>query len=321
MFYALASVLCLAVLFIVLAGAWVLCTAGGYFGRLWLSFLPVRSRANWLFTLRALPFLLAGLVTLTLALPAFLRFEPRASHEILEPHLLLLAALGALIVTGVTIRSFLMIRATRRARKQWRTHSRRLQIKGVQVPVYRVPGSDPLLAVTGVFRPEIFVAEMVIEKLSTDELLAAIAHEVAHVSAWDNLKQLVLKTTRLFPRSDGLWLNASEVAADEGAVASGASALDLSSALVKVGGLALQVPAGTMIAVSHLLPARAESTIEMRVIHLRKLLESGEAPLKSSAENRTYWPVFLLLLLTLTYATCVNAALPWFHEMLELLVR
>jgi Zn-dependent protease with chaperone function len=326
MFYALALVLCLAVLFIVASGAIILCAVGLYAGKRCLDFLSTRSRASVLFMLRAMPFFLAGLVTLGLALPAFLRFEPRASNEILGPRLLALALLGAFVLGGIAFRAFRIIRTTHRAQKQWRIHSRRLPVKSVDIPVYCAGRPCPLFAVTGMFRPKIFVAQAVIEKLSPGELDAALAHELAHVSALDNLKQLTLKATtlprwlRLFANSDALWLNASEMAADEGALACGVSALDLSSALVKVGGLSRQAAANNMIAASHLLPITAQSGLETRVNHLRKLLESEDQAVRTPLKRRKYWPVFAFFLLA-AYAICLNSALPWMHEILERLVR
>lgn len=327
MFYALAIVLCLAVLFIVAAGASIFCAAGLYAGKRWLDFLPTRSRANVLFMLRAMPFFLAGLVTLGLALPAFLRFEPRASNEIMGLRLLTLAVLGAFVLGGIAFRALRIIQATYRAQKQWRIRSRRLQVKSINVPVYCAAMPCPLVAVTGMLRPKIFVAQAVMEKLSPGELDAALAHELAHVTALDNLKQLILKATtlprwlRLFANSDPIWLNTSEIAADEGALASGVSALDLSSALVKVGGLSRQAAANNLIAASHLLPISAPSGLETRVNHLRKLLESEDQAVRSQPRHSKYWPMFSLFLLVAGYAICLNSVLPWMHEILERLVR
>lgn len=321
MFYALACVLCLAVLFIVQTGATILSSLGLWSGRRFLHLLPAGDRANLLFLLRALPFFLASIAALGFALPAFLRFEPRSSNEILGWKLLSLAALGGLVTAAVLVRSLWIVRATQRAQKQWHSRSWVFEMSGVDVPVFCVDGPAPLLAVTGWLRPRIFVAQTVIEELSPAELFAAIAHELAHVSAWDNLKQLFLKTTafRLVRHSDASWLNASEMAADEGALANGASALDLSSALVKVGGLSRQASAGNLIAVSHLLPANAQSCLEMRVRHLRKLLESEDQAPRS--KSRSYWPVWAVAGVALCYAMCVGTVLPWIHEMLELLVK
>lgn len=327
MFYSLAIVLCLAVLFIVVAGSSLLSALALSLARRLLRFLPPKARANLVFLMRALPFFLAGLITLGFALPAFLRFEPRSSDEIVGPRLVALAALGLLVVAALTIRSWRILRTTHHAQKQWRNHSHRLQIDGVKVAIYSSDHPSPLLAVAGIFRPEIFVAESVMNKLSSGELFAAIAHEMAHVSALDNLKQFILKATRmpkwlnLSSSGDAMWLNASEIAADEGAVAGGASALDLSSALVKVAGLSRQLPAAPMIAASHLLPVASESCIETRVNHLRKLLENDDHEQVRTGAGRNYWPAFSLLILAVGYVACVNAVLPWMHEVLEMLVR
>lgn len=328
MFYALAAALCCAVLFIVLA-ATSLASAGILWAtRRMLGWLNPRTGANLMFALRTLPLFLTGLITLGFALPAFLRFEPRSSGEIVGLRLLILAACGGLTVCAISIRYGRIILATRRARKQWRSHSTLVQPEGVPVPVYCSHDRYPLLAVAGVFRPEIFVASTVTQGLTAKELSAAIAHEMAHVSSRDNLKRIVLKITQLppwlnlFHHSDAAWVNASEIAADEGAIAGGASALDLSSALVKVGRLGTPAPISNAIAASHLLPETAESCIAMRVMHLEKLLDDEQRPAQARNDrSRTYWPFFSLALLIVGYAICLNAVLPWMHEALELLVR
>ena len=326
MFYSLAVVLCLAVLFIVLAGSCFLCSLILWAGRRWLPLLSARTRANFLFTLRALPFLLSGWITLGFVLPAFLRFEPRSSNEMLGLRLLTLAALGAFVIAAAAVRSSRILTATHRAQKEWGTHSRALRIAGVEIPVYASEIS-PLLAVTGLFRPQVFVSARVVEKLSPSELFAAIAHEVAHVSALDNLKQLILKITgapkwlKLGLGSDAMWVSASEMAADEGALVGGATALDLSSALVKVAALSRRIPAFDMIAASHFLPPVAPSCLATRVNHLSKLLESEGHPVRTGTKNRKHWIGLSLLVFVIAYAACVSAILPWVHEVLELLVR
>lgn len=327
MFYSLAILLCLAVLFIAASGASLVCGLASRASRRFLAQLPPSPCANFIFVLRALPLFLAGLITLGFALPAFLRFEPRSGNEIAGPRLFVLAALGALVLVAIAVRSWRILRATHRACLRWRARSRRFRMEGIGVPVYCSASQSPLLAVTGFFRPQIFIAEEVVEKLSPDELFAAIAHEVAHVSALDNLKQLVLRITgapgwiSLGSKSEALWLNTSELAADQGALNLGASALDLSSALVKVAGLSRRLPASNSIAASHLVPVSAEVSLEARINHLRHLLESEESAIRSQIPNRNYWPVLSVLIFVVGYAVCVNAILPWMHEMLEVLVR
>ena len=329
MFYVLALALCLAVLFIVLAGASVVCAAGLWFARRSLTSLAPRRSADLVFTLRTLPWLLACAVALGFALPAFLRFEPHATGEFLGLRLVALATLGAIVTGFAAVRGWRIAQATHRAQKQWRANAERLRIEGVPLPTYCAEEAGPLLAVTGILRPRIFVSRTVTESLSARELSAAIAHELAHVQARDNLKQFLMKMTRpprwlrVLHSSDPAWLGASEMAADEAALASGASALDLSSALVKVGRLIRQAPMAEAIAASHLLPDAAESSMAMRITHLEKLLGSEgakHAPNTSSMARRCGTAISLLLLLA-GYAICLNTVLPWIHDTLEILVR
>jgi Zn-dependent protease with chaperone function len=326
MFYALAMVLCLTVFFLAAAGASLACGLCFRMGKRFFHHLAPRSLANVLFVLRALPWFLAALVTLGFALPAFWRFEPRSSHEELGIRLLILGSLGAWLIAVVLFRCLRLLWDTRRTEKQWLQGSRRLYIQGVNIPIYCASGAAPLVVVTGFFRPKIFVAQTVAERLSCEELFAAIAHELAHVTAGDNLKQLFLKTTnrlawlKLFAGCDVMWTNASEMAADEGALAGGASALDLSAALVKVAGVSGQVLASDRLAASHLLPSTAQSCMAMRVNHLRQLLEAEE-PTLQKRPKRGYWSAYSFLALVLGYTICVNATLPWIHEMLEMLVK
>lgn len=328
MFYALAVLLCCAVMFIVLSGTSLFSAGMLWAGRRMLGTLSPRTSANLLFAFRSLPLFLTVLITVGFALPSFLRFEPRSSGEIMGLRLLVLAACGGLLVNSIVFRLWRIIRSTHQTRKHWRVHSRRLHPEGVRVPVYSSDAAYPLLAVTGILKPEIYVADIVAQSLSASELSAAISHELAHVRSGDNLKQMVLKITQppqwlnLFHRSDSDWVNASEIAADESALAGGASALDLSSALVKVGRLCRHIPVNHAIAASHLLPDSAESCIALRVMHLEKLLQDDLAPTRfHNLRSRTnYWAI-VSLTLVLSYAICVNAVLPWMHEFLEYLVR
>ena len=328
MFDQLAVVLCCAVFFIVLAGTSLFSAGVLRASRRLLGRMTARTSANLMFAVRVFPWLLALLITLGLVLPSFLEFEPHSTREIMGVRLLVLATCGGLAILGLSIRTWRVLRATHLAQRYWRSQATQLKPAGVPIPVYRAGEACPLLAVTGILRPEIFVAGAVTEHLSAKELSAAIAHEMAHVSSLDNLKQLVLKITRfprwlnLFHTSDAAWVNASEIAADEDALAAGASALDLSSALVKVGRLGWQMPMSNAIATSHLLPDTAESSIAMRVMHLEKLL-SGERSLACSRNQhgKTYWPTASLVLLVAGYAICLHVVLPWMHNALELLVR
>ena len=268
MYYALGLALSLAVIFLVMSGTAMLCAAG-------LRFLDLRrvspsAGAGILFAIRSLPVALAAIATFGFALPAFFRFEPRSSEEFIGMRLLALAAMGATLLGAMAVRAVRILSATARLRRQWLGRAEALAVEGMDLPVYAVDNPGPLMAVIGIFRPEIYVAQRFADTLSPEELSAALAHEVAHVRSFDNFKKLFLKITRAprwlssFHLTDTAWTNASEVAADEIALAGGASAIDLSAALVKAGRLGAY-PALCEAAISHLLPDVTQSSFELRV--------------------------------------------------------
>jgi hypothetical protein len=157
--------------------------------------------------------------------------------------------------------------------------------------------------------------------------MAAVEHERAHINSFDNLKQLFLKVTRI-PRwlrvsggADSVWTNASEIAADEAALASGISVLDLSSALIKVAALSTHAVVGTTVAASHLVPVESGSCLHARVDHLQKILAGYNSTPDTPARNRTSKNVIPLVIAAIGYAVCVNTVLPWVHDALEALVR
>jgi beta-lactamase regulating signal transducer with metallopeptidase domain len=323
MFYILAISLCLAVMFLVLAGASLLCMTGARLLMAVAGSAAPGTKANLLFFARLLPLGLACVVTFGLALPAFLEFEPYSSGEGIGLRLVALAALGALLLAGMVVRGVGLLRATRQVQQGWRAHSDKLNLHGMRVPVYRVEHGASLLAVTGIFRPRIFVAREITEALTQDELRAALAHELAHVFYFDNLKQLLLKITRA-PRClkalhsvDAEWTKASEIAADHGALAEGASVLDLSSALIKVGRLKRPL-AGREPVASHLVPTACSGSLESRVTCLSEILEGTEAaPARGKSRNLALPAVIALA----AYLACIHALLPAVHEALEILVR
>jgi len=324
MFYVLAVALCLAVLFLVLVSTSLLCMTGL---RLLLKVVHPTApgaKANLLFMARLLPLALACIVTFGLALPAFLQFEPYSTEEGMGFRLMALAVLGAVVLAGMVARGVGLLRATRDAQRTWRQHSQKLHIDGLRVPVYCVENGGSLMAVTGIFRPTIFVAREIARTLSPEELRAALAHEMAHVSSFDNLKQLLLKITRAphwlkaMDAADVEWTNASEIAADHDALAEGASVLELSSALIKVGRLNRSLTTRRAVA-SHLVPTACGSALESRVTCLSELLEGkSTAPVHEAKRGNLALPVVIALA---TYIACIHAVLPAVHEALEFLVR
>jgi Zn-dependent protease with chaperone function len=332
MYYALALCVCLSVLFLVTAGASLVCLPlrrllRPAILRMTRSEAPAGA-ANLLFAMRTLPLFLALAVTLGLALPAFLKFEPRETSELMSAKLFLLATSGALILTVMVLRGARVLRATARAEGRWRAgcHEQQSNVYGSRVALFCVDRDFSLLAVTGFFRPRIFVGREVARMLSPDELSAALAHEMAHVSFFDNLKQLLLKMTRLPPwlheaaDEEAAWSNASEVAADQAALARGASAVDLAAALVKMGALKRNPVAGDQVAASHLLPDAPASALELRVTRLQKVLE-GELCFPEIKSGKLWRTLCVVVLPALAYVAAVNGLLPVIHQALEFLVR
>jgi Zn-dependent protease with chaperone function len=329
MFYLLSISLCCAVFFIVLAGSSALCMGAGRLLRPAASSLAQITSTNLLFTIRILPVFLASLATFGFVLPALLKFEPRSTGELVSWPLLGLAILGGCVLVMMSVRAATILRSTRLVAANWSRRSKKLRLENADVPVYCLDdaGAGSVLAVLGFLRPKIFVAKQIVDTLTRDELMAAVEHERAHISSFDNLKQLVLKVTRI-PRwlrvsggVDSAWTNASEIAADEAALASGISVLDLSSALIKVAALSTHAVVGKTVAASHLVPVESGSCLQARVDRLQEILE-GDNPLRQAPTRNGIGKVVIpLVMAVIGYAACVNTVLPWVHDALEALVR
>lgn len=327
MFYVLSAALCLSVLFVVTAGASAICMVAARSLSHRFENIKPRTAANLLFAIRMLPFLAAWVVAFGFVLPAFLKLEPRSTAEGMSLKLASLALAGAALIVSLMMRIARSLQATAQVERDWRRHSHELQTAGFRAPLYCVEGAFPFLAVTGLLRPRVYVGRSVVELLSPVEMQAALAHEMAHVRSFDNLKQLLLKSLRWPGALDNLigsistWVHASEAAADEEAVAAGAVALDLSSALVKMGRIARGYIPGPRILASQFTPYAAASSLPARIARLERLLEDGPPVVKvRPLGNGTIFALSLAAGI-LAYAAGINAILPWIHDALELLVR
>jgi len=282
--------------------------------------------ANFLFVFRALPLTLAIVASLGLVLPAFLEFEPSSTHEKPGLALSLLAGLGLIILLAMAWRCLQIVRQTYNLQRQWLKNATPLIASFKGIPVFCVPDSASLVAVAGIFVPRIFISQNVANALNSAELEAALSHELAHIGARDNLKQFVLKMTHapkfLGPLAaiDSLWSRTSELAADEHAIAHGASALELSSALVKVGRLSFE-RRSPLLAASHLVDGCSSAT-SARVGHLRHLLELGVSHEQAEpADDRHYRWLSGAAIALIFYLLTLGTVLPQIHEALEFIVR
>jgi Zn-dependent protease with chaperone function len=193
-----------------------------------------------LLTLRLLPAAGGLLIVLTVVLPAFLSHEPHQRREVAGPWLLSLAALSLLAVGHGVWRGWRACAAARSLLRNCGPARRWIVANGQEVKV--VGRAEPIVAVIGGWRPQIVAAECVVSACSTDELQQVIAHEAAHVSARDHLKQLmlivspdVLAWTRVGAALSQQWRAAAELEADQRATDNDpCRRLALAAALIKV---------------------------------------------------------------------------------------
>jgi len=204
-------------------------------------------RARLLFNLRMLPGVCAVLVAFGIALPIFLWFEDAGTTESVSRTLGVLSFAGAGLLLRASWRAAAAWQSTARVLDDWRRRGRALDGLDAPLPAYAIDDPFPIVAVVGVLRPRLFVAERVLRECAPDEVAAMIAHECAHVSARDNLKRLLIRACPgLFgvARLDRVWGAAAEEAADARAAGFDATArLNLAEALIHVARLAVpQVP-------------------------------------------------------------------------------
>jgi len=286
-----------------------------------------RARAEALFAIRVGPPALA-LISVTLFLvPSYVRYEPYRTGEVVSKKL---AALAILSVIGVALalwRALHSSLATKSLRRDWLANAVPISLDGIAIPAFRIPNSFPIIAVVGVVRPRLFIAEQVLETLSQEELTAAIAHECGHLTAHDNCKRTLLRACRdvlmIVPcgRSlDRAWAEAAECAADEHAAQQNAeTALNLASALVKI---AKMVPVGARASVpmaAFLVGIEETSGVKARV---RRLLEFASDGCRRRAPNpriaRILPATSLVFLLALAIAVASNPRiLVTVHSMVE----
>ena len=196
---------------------------------------PARRIADLLFTLRLLPLASAAVITAVFTVPSFVLLEPRTIVEPVGEIPLVLGICGAALGLFGVVNAALAMRRASRTIRQWTYEAQPIEASA-PVPVLRIARKIPPMMAAGIARPTVLVSSAAEFMLSTHELQSALNHEVAHVRRRDNLKKLLLRFVA-FPGMTALetvWLEASEMAADDAAVASASEALDLAAALIKL---------------------------------------------------------------------------------------
>jgi hypothetical protein len=277
----------------------------------WLQRYTPASRAALLLRLRLLPGAAALLIAFGVALPIFAWFEPPHTDESLARTLVAGAAMGMLLVARGLWRGAAALVGTWRMERDWRIRGRRIELPASPLPVYAIAEPFPVVAVVGIRRPALFVAERVLLECSADEIDAMVRHECAHVGERDNLKRLLICICpALGARAlDRAWKDAAEEAADAAAVhGRPADALELAQALIHVARLA-PVPVAPLLASAFY----RGGSIEERV---RRLLASDEL---SGAPRRTMralsWKMAVPVLGGL--ATAIVLVAPALHQAME----
>lgn len=263
-------------------------------------------QAGMLLALRLLPAGGSAFFVLAIFLPAHWRFEPRGIDETFGLGVYALAAAGSILV----LRSAFRMVSVARAGWQLRACTTLPRIPAPDAggtQVYEVQGLAGV-SLAGVMRPRILVGPAVRTTLTPAEFDAALAHEMAHHAACDNVKRFMLFCAADFfghsaaaRRIEEQWRAAAEWQADARAVrGEDARAVNLASALVKVARLATAAPAS--------LTSPAWSTLhEAPLLETRvRRLVAGAAP--PPAQPRRAWIGVALAAAALTIAAGTAAA-------------
>jgi len=271
------------------------------------------SQADRFLVVRMLPVLAAMLVTLLFIVPSFVRFEPRGGEEDFGLIPLALAAVGlAFLLAGIGRASA----ALARTNQAMAACTREARVDGSgEVPVVRIAGVKPALMAAGIAHPKVLLSETAEFLLTPRELQTALRHELGHIRRRDNIKKLVLCAVA-FPgmaELEAAWSEASEMAADDAAVASEAEALDLAAALIKLSRVNLMEPAPLMTGLLHG-PAKC---LNARVA---RLLAWSTRP--ETMPHRAWWPGMAASLAVLAGLAVVHShLLLQVHTATEWLVR
>lgn len=273
-----------------------------------------QDRAAFLFRIRLLP-IVASLLWATLAMSSFFLFEPRGVDESIGIVLFTLALAGAALLASGVVRLVTTLTRHRRIVRGWLANAEPVTLAGVTVPSLVVQSSFPIVAVIGVFRPRLVIAQSVLDACTAEELAAVLAHEVRHLTRRDNIRRTLLISLpdplgwlAVGREIDLAWHDATEEVADEapGQDRGDAGRVALASALIRV---AKMVPAGQAPAE---IPASALYRGEPLERRVRRLLDP--IPPRPRAPRHHQWlglAAFIILSIVL---------LNPIHELLEVAV-
>jgi Zn-dependent protease with chaperone function len=274
---------------IVLALAWFACiNALGTIVAAWVAY-AFRDRAaafrpSLLLGIRLFPSGMSLLFVGVAFLPAHWAWEPRDVDETLGFGLRGLAIVGAALLVRSVWRALVTAWASHQVRIDYRPYRR-------GGPNTYVVDGLPGVSLAGVLRPRILIGRSVKAQLSRTELELAVAHEVAHRDAFDNLARWCvlcapdfLAGTRIASRLEHAWHVAAESRADARAICGNqARAVHLASALIKVARLSapatgrVSVPSWSTLNDSELLEWRVKRLLDGTLPQMPSLPRLGLA--------------------------------------------
>jgi hypothetical protein len=278
--------------------------------------LPSRSQREnprLLLAIRLFPAIISIVFAGALFMPSHWAFEPRDANETLGLAWYALASAGLLLLIRSAARALAILRTGR-----WLRLAERPSTVSF-ADVYEVDGFRGV-SLAGVFRTRILIGPSVARQLSSGELEVAVAHELAHRDAFDNLARWGLVCAPAFfggcraaQRLEQDWHAAAESLADARAVrGDSVRAVHLASALVKVARLAAEGTADRLVPTWSTL--NDPPLLERRV---RRLL-TGAVPVATSGRSR-------LVPAAVTLGASLLVAVPAFagmiHRVTETLVN
>jgi beta-lactamase regulating signal transducer with metallopeptidase domain len=263
------------------------------------------------------PLAMAAAATLAFALPSFVRFEPRVADESVGFLFPLLAVCGIGVVSAGIWKSTAALRRISKTLAQWATGAQVLSCRPDEfdssVFVLRTPAPAPPLTAAGILRPSVWLSIAAEPLLSDSEWQIALRHELVHVRRHDNLRKLFLRFVAApgMAELESAWHEATEMAADDGAVSSASEALDLAAAVIKLSRLN-PLPPPMELATSFVQsPAEA---VNARVTRLLTWSESRRRPPRAYAREYVLCAAATLATLVLAYSNLlvrVHAATEW----------
>jgi Zn-dependent protease with chaperone function len=282
-----------------------------------------RAAARLLLALRLLPFACAAFFVLGLCVPSYLWLEPAASPERVGAICVVLGLLGAATWSLSIARSAYSLFVSSRHGRMCRLAGQETSVPGISSPMLVVENKAPLLAMAGLFAPQLLISGAVLRALSAEELDAALRHEHAHRTSRDNAKRFVLLLApdvlpfvhSLRPLDRG-WSKFTEWAADDQA-ASGdsARALSLAAALVSVARLGssprLPYLSTSLLACDRDLSARVD----------RLLRSTPSISVRTSKCPLSFTMIGVSLVFCCGALLLAPSILSLVHELLELLLR